>query len=491
MLLPAGPCPRLARPILCAMSSAPPASRSAWAGLRGSMLLPLAAPLVISFWFRATFGWADAAFASFLHGPDGAPIGDASIAAIGLTQPFEFLQIALWVGTSNGLTARLAAAMGAGQGERTEQLKRASLRIIVLLIATFVALAIGMWFWIPHLKLDPEVARQYQIYATVIVAGGALTSFWSILPDSLVKAHHDTRSTMWAGLLSSSLNVVLNAFFVFVLHWGIFGIAFSTVLGRLAGLAYALRRAAVLERSRRGQDGQDRPGLDLSPVRSILAIAVPSGITYVLMAVESQFVNMMLARGENSTSLLAAWTIYDRSVRFMAMPIIATSVAMLPLSARLLGARDLLRVRREVRVGVLASTLYSLLLVVPLVVLAGDWVARALGDAPETRDFAVEAMHWLPVMILCAAPFLVSRAAWDGMQRPLPGFLFTVLRTFGLTLPLVWLALHQHDRVGLSAIQGVVGAACTAGVLATAGFWWWSTAALRRRERSFSAESAG
>ena len=471
------------------MSLAPPTGLTARAGLRGSMLLPLAAPLVVSFWFRATFAWADAAFASFLTAPDGSPIGDASIAAIGLTQPIEFLQIALWVGTSNGLTARLAAAMGAGEGAKVEQLKRASLRIISLLIAGFVALAIGMWFWIPHLNLDPVVARQYQIYATVIVAGGALTSFWSILPDSLVKAHHDTRSTMWAGLLSSSLNVVLNALFVFVLHWGIFGIALSTVIGRIAGLAYALGRASTLERSRRGQSGQANPGLDLAPVRSILSIAVPSGITYVLMALESQFVNLVLARGEGATPLLAAWTIYDRSVRFMAMPIIAASVAMLPLAARLHGARDHQRVRREGAVGIRAATLYALLLVAPLVFFAGDWVARALGDAPETRVFAVEAMQWLPVMIVCAAPFLISRAAWDGMQRPLPGFVFTVLRTFGLTLPLVWLARQHHDSLGLSAIQGVVLSAGLAGVVATAGFWWWSSMALRRLDLP-AAESA-
>lgn len=448
--------------------------------MRGSRLLPLAAPLVVSFWFRATFAWADAAFASLLRGPGGEPIGDASIAAIGLTQPYEFLQVALWVGTSNGLTARLAAAMGAGQGARMDQLVRASRRIVMFLIGAFVALAVLLWFLIPTLALDPVVRDQFRIYATVLVAGGALTSFWSIIPDSLVKAHHDTRTTMWAGICSSSLNVVLNAFFVFVLHWGIFGIAFSTVLGRLGGLIYASRRAAEHERDRRLRPEQSRPGLDPAPVRSILRIAVPSGATYVLMAVESQAIVMLLAGAAMATPLLAAWAIYERSVRFMAMPAIATSVAMLPLAARLHGAGDHAQIRRELGVGARASLLYSALLVAPLALLLGPRVAAALSDAPETRAFATEAMHWLPATVAAIAPFMLARSAWDGMERPLRGLAAAIVRSLVLQVPAVWLGLRFHAALGLSPMLGAALASLAATLVASAAFWAWSAASLRR-----------
>lgn len=458
--------------------------------MKRSQLLVLAAPLVISFWFRASFAWADTAFASLLHDASGKPIGDASIAAIGLTQPFEFLQIALWVGASNGLTARLAAAIGAGQGARVEQLKRAGMRIIVALIGFFLLLTAGLWFWIPTFDIDPTVAGQFRIYACVIVAGGALTSFWSILPDSLVKAHHDTRTTMWSGIFSSSLNVALNAFFVFVLHWGMFGIAFSTVLGRLAGLVYALSRAAVHERERAARPGQSQPQLDPAPVRSILTIAIPSGITYVLMAVESQFINVLLARQQNATGLLAGWAIYARAVSFMAMPVIATSVAMLPLAARLHGQRDYAAVRREIGTGVRASVLYTALIVLPLAFFAGPWVAGALADAPATIGFAREALVWLPLSVAAVAPFMLARSAWDGLTRPLPGFIAAAARTFLVLLPLVWLALRFHQRLGVSAIQGTVLASCAASLLAASSFWLWSAAAMRRLEERAAAPAA-
>ena len=91
--------------------------------------------------------------------------------------------------------------------------------------------------------LEPETARNFQIYGTVLIGGSAFTTFWSIIPDSLIKAHQDTRSTMWAGIWSNLINVALNTLFVFAFHWGVFGIALSTVLGRIGGLVYALVRA--------------------------------------------------------------------------------------------------------------------------------------------------------------------------------------------------------------------------------------------------------
>ncbi|NIL99693.1 MAG: hypothetical protein GTN89_01755, partial [Acidobacteria bacterium] len=83
----------------------------------------------------------------------------------------------------------------------------------------------------------------------VLIGGSAFTTFWSIIPDSLVKAHQDTRSTMWAGIWTNVINVGLNTLFLFVFGWGIFGIALSTVLGRIGGLVYSLARARVHERA--------------------------------------------------------------------------------------------------------------------------------------------------------------------------------------------------------------------------------------------------
>ena len=455
---------------------------------RRPRLLALAAPLVVSFWLRSAFAWVDTIFASMLYDQQGGSLGDASIAAIGLTLPFEFLLTACWVGTSNGLTARLAAAMGAGEGQRVEQLKRASVRIIWALGGLFLLLAAGIWVFAERTPLEPLVAQQFRLYATVLIGGSAFTAFWAILPDSLVKAHQDTRSTMWAGLFSSLTNVVLNAVFVFVFGWGILGIALSTAISRLAGLAYAIGRARIHENARRAASDILRAGVYARPVRAILALSVPSAITYVLMAVESLAVNGLLANAEDSTPLLAAWSIFDRSVRFLAMPLIAGSVAMLPLAARLSGEGDADSIRGEIRLGFRAGLIYIGALVTPLALFAGPPVARALADLPLTAEYGAASMVWVPLAVFGFLPFLLARATFDGLQRPRPGLVASLLRAFVLVVPLVWLGMEYHERLGLTQIAGACAGFGVATVIAAFGLYGWT---LRRLESECAAAREG
>ncbi len=447
-------------------------------------ILALSGPLVISFWFRSAFGWVDPIFASGLVDAAGNSIGDQSMAAIGLTLPFDFLMIACWVGTSNGLTSRLAAAMGAGNHARVEQLKVASRRITWALCALFLVIAAAVGSLAEHVGLDPVVASQFRLYAMILVGGSAFTSFWSILPDSLVKAHHDTRATMWAGLFSSVTNLILNGIFVFVFHWGILGIALSTVLGRLVGLAYAIHCAARHERERQAL-ATATPQIEATPlaqpIRTILDIAVPSGMTYVLLAVESQIVNFFLARSEDAIALLAAWSIFDRAVRFLAMPMIAASVALLPLVARFFGSGDFASIRRQVSTALRAALVYVLVFVWPVSYWLGPKIAAFLARTEQTESAAQAALQWLPWAVLASVPILLFRAVFEGMQRPRPGLFVALMRSLFLVPPLVWFGLRwaeaNEQSMALGAASGwVVGAA-----LSSAAISLWLARALRPR----------
>lgn len=442
--------------------------------VKKSLLLPLALPLVISFWLRSAFAWVDTIFASLLHSDIDGAIGDASIAAIGLTLPLDFLLTAFWVGTSNGVTARLAAAIGAGRSDEVAQIKKSTHKIILGLCLFAISVAVIVWFSAEHLGLDAVVAKQFKIYASIMMLGSAFTSFWSILPDSLVKAHYDTRSTMWAGLWSSLTNLSLNALFLFVFEWGIFGIAFSTVLGRIAGFIYATTRARYHEQKRLQQTSQHASGVSTNPVRKILWLAIPSSITFVLMGFESLAVNGILKDTADSVSSLAAWSIFDRSMRFLAMPIIAASVAMLPLVARLQGENKCSDIRFELFAGVRAALLYTLAIVTPLIYFIGPMIASALSDSQATQLATKDVIYVVPLAILGIAPFLLSRAAFDGLQRPRPGLIASAVRSFVCVIPLAIYGSNNYSQFGLSQIQAISLGYIAGLVLSSLGFWLWT-----------------
>ncbi len=433
-------------------------------------VLRMAAPLMVSFVMRAAFNLVDTAYA--------ATIGDDAVAAIGLTAPFEFFMIAVWVGLSTGLTSGLSRAMGAHQGARVDQYVRACWRLVWTASPFFLALGVLIWLLAPRADLEPAVAEAFRIYGTVLIGGSAFTTFWSVIPDSLVKAHHDTRSTMWAGIWSNVINLALNTLFLFVFHWGVFGIALSTVLGRIGGLAYALARAERHEARRRAAGTDTDPGLDASPYRTILGLAVPSSLTFVLMALETAAINRLLAWLDNPTEAIAAYSIYFRVVMFAFNPVIATSVAMLPYSARRFGEGDVAGVRRGLRQASGAMSVYSILLVGPLMLFAAPQLARWLAENPVSERYTTFALRLVPLACFSGIPFLLCRPVFEGMGRGGPGLIAAAIRYLGLTVPLagagVWLA-RSADAPGMyGLLLGVLAAAALTSVF----FWIWLRSAL-------------
>ena len=430
----------------------------------------MAAPLVVSFWMRSLFTFVDTAYA--------ATLGDAAVAAVGLTIPFEFLMIACWVGVSTGLTSQLSLAMGARQGARIEQLLATARRIVWALVPIFLAIAAGAYVYAPHMGLDPKVADLFALYCAVLIGGSALNSFWSVLPDSLVKAHHDTRSTMWAGIWSNMINVVLNTIFLFVFHWGVFGIALSTVIGRFGGLAYALRQAARHENARKARGLDTNPALDPQPLRSILSLAVPAALTYGLMALESTVVNALLARQPEATSSIAAYGIYYRVLLFVMMPIIAASVAVLPYVARRFGEGDVASIRHGLRQTILVGAFYCVALVAPAMLLFGGALADALAESPVTARLTRAALLLAPVAAFAGLPFQLCRPVFEGMQRGRPGLIMAVVRYVVLTAPLGLSGAYVARAIGQPALYGLLAGLIAAAALASVVFAVWVRRAL-------------
>jgi Na+-driven multidrug efflux pump len=435
----------------------------------------MAAPLVVSFWMRAAVTMVDTVYA--------ARVGDSAVAAIGLTVPLEFLMIAAWVGTSTGLTSALSSAMGAGQGARIEQYLKCSRRLVVSLSPIFTLVGLGVWFVAPRLGLETATQDEFRIYGTVLIVGSAFTTFWSIIPDSLVKAHQDTRSTMWAGIYTNLINVTLNTVFVFVFEWGVFGIALSTVLGRIGGLAYALVRAAHHERRRIEQ--ADTPGteLDPRPYRSILSLAIPASITFVLIALETAAINKLLSTLEHPTETIAAYSIYYRVVLFCLQPVIATSVAMLPFAGRRFGSGRIDEIRRGLRHAALGTAAYSIGVLGVLMQLVAPWIAGRLAESEVTRVYTEFALRTVPLATLLGAPFLLCRPVFEAMGRWRPGLIMALVRYLVLTVPLAWLGLVAARIEGYPPIYGlIVGLLVTAG-LSSSSFALWLRSALDRAAR--------
>jgi Na+-driven multidrug efflux pump len=436
---------------------------------RRPTLLMMTVPLIVSFWMRALFTFVDTYYASFLS--------DAAVAAIGLSFPFEFIMIAVWVGMSTGLTSNFSRAMGAGEETKLRQYLKATWTLVLLCVPVFLLVGAGCWIFADELAPDREVAREFAIYGSVLVGGSALTLFWSVLPDSIVKAHGDTKATMWAGIWSNVINVVLNTIFVFLFHWGILGIALSTVLGRFGGLIYALRKAGAHEAARKAQALPEVAGTDPHPYRAVFALAVPAALSYVLMASETGVVNWLLKGIEHGKEALAAYAIYYRVFQFVVMPAIAASVAMLPFAARRYGEKDVPGIGRGLRDAHVAGVVY-VAVTAPLLFVLAPPLAGHLTSSPVTLAYLIPALRLVPLGALVATPFFLCRPVFEGMGRGRPGLTMSALRYLLLAAPAAFLGLRFAPKVDVSGVLGLILGLMGATAISSLVFLLWTGRAL-------------
>ncbi len=428
----------------------------------------MAAPLVISFTLRFLFTFVDLAYAAVLRDDN------ASLAAIGFYAPVQSIFIALWVGLSAGFTASLANAFGHRDTARIDQLKRSMLRMLSILIPVLsVVIGSTVWLVTPYLGLEPRMADAFRIYATTLTVGMPLAGFWSIYPDSIVKAHQDTRSTMVAGIASTITNVVLNTLFVFGFGWGIFGIAFATILSRFSGLFYAMYRARVLEREREAEGWTSQTPEWPAPLSTILRLSVPGAVTWLLQALEAVVINKLLLGLPDSTTAIASFAVYNQMLMFALMPAAGTSVAVVPYVARVLPEDGPARIRQDLR----TTVSYIMLLAGVLTVcmgwlfaepLADFFVQRQTGeDATGASSSTVDALRLLPLSALAAVPFLVLRPVFEAAHLPRIGVQVSVARFVLLSPPLMLAGRYVGPEIGLDGLRGIILGLVASAALAT------------------------
>lgn len=437
-------------------------------------LIRLALPMVISFTFRFLFTLVDTIYAASAVVRTEEP---EAVAAIGLFLPIQTILVALWMGLSSGFTANVSQAFGQRDEARVQSLKRAMIKVHIALVPILLCLAALLWFVVPHLPgLEPGLKDSFRTYATVLVAGMPIASFLSVYPDSIVKAHHDTVSTMKAGLLSSFTNVVLNTVFVFVFHWGLLGIAIATVLSRYASFCYALYRARALERTRQADlETWDRgPGQWPDPLRSILTLAMPGGFTYLLVFLEEAAVVLWLLPGlEHSTAAIAAYGVWARLLSLVTMPAIATSVVVLPFVARLAPEGRIGEVTRDLKQCVLGAMGLSLLIGLPVGWIFAEPIAAYLvpdkiAAMQEGGGAAINFLFLLPFAAVAVVPFLILRPVFEAVYQPRLGVWITVAKSLVLTIPIVVAGRYLSAPLGLDPLLGILLAMILATALASA-----------------------
>lgn len=315
----------------------------------GRLFLSYAIPSFISMLVLSTYVVVDGIFVG--HG-----IGELGLAAIGLSVPIFtfFTGIELLFGI--GGAALVSMALGAKKDLKANIIFNS---VVYVTIIFGVVLGILLYIFRENLAMilgANEILRPFLLeYLNIIVLGSVIIMTQSIL-CSFVRNDKAPNLVMVSFLAGSVCNIVLNYIFIFVFKWGMFGAAFSTILGHLLGLFIVLKHFIC-------KDGKlyFMPIFSISAFKKSLVSGISPSMSEFAFGAIILLMNVLLSMlGSIKGIAILSIMLYVSSVCFGC--ILAISHGLQPIVSYNFGARLKKRVSQAFKIAITSALVFGILI---------------------------------------------------------------------------------------------------------------------------------
>lgn len=385
------------------------------------LIASFAFPLLIGNLFQQLYNMVDTVIVGQFLGKD-------ALAAVGSTGAVTFLVIGFINGVAEGACIPIAQYFGAGDKQKV---RRCIANMVVVYVSVVSVLTVAaLVFNRPLLRLmrTPEnIMDGAADYLKYIYIGMFATMLYNMLAG-LLRALGDSRSPLYFLIIAAVLNVVLDLFFIVVVPLGVAGAAIATVLSQLVSgilcLLYIKKRCADILPTK------DELSPDVRLIGKMLFMGLPVALQYSITAIG----NVVLQTAVNSlgSDAVAAMTVAGKLSNIVWLVMNSVGVALANYCGQNIGAGDVLRVKKGVRLAAILDACVAILLGAALY-LAGSKVSLLFLDASETvvielvdRFIKIESMFYVLLAMIA-----VFRNAVQGMGYSVQAMTAGVLELVG------------------------------------------------------------
>ena len=225
--------------------------------------------------------------------------GNEALAAVGSTGALTNLLVNLFIGLSVGANVLVARYYGGRQEEEVSRTVHTSMLVSAVggVILTFIGITAAR----PLLLLmdTPENVIEHSVLYMRIYFVGMPVMLVFNFGSAILRAIGDTRRPLFYLIIAGVINVVLNLFFVIVLHMGVAGVALATVISQCVSTALIVR--CLMQSEGCFRLCPDRLHMDWDKFKKIAAIGFPAGIQGSLFSIS----NVLIQSSVNSFGSVA------------------------------------------------------------------------------------------------------------------------------------------------------------------------------------------
>lgn len=309
-------------------------------GVIWKQLLLFFFPILIGTFFQQLYNTVDTIIV-------GQFVGTEALAAVGTTGTVINLLVGFFVGVASGATVIISQYFGANDRENLSKSVHTSMAlavaggVVIMVFGIVTARPTMLAMGVPDDIMDDAVLYMNVYYLGII--GNLIYN----IGTGVLRAIGDSRMPLYVLIVCCLANVVLDLLFVVVFHWGVFGVAFATVLSQLISAVLLMIRLMGTQETYRVELRKIRFHKDI--LKNVVRIGLPAGLQSVMYS----FSNILIQASINSfgTTAIAAWAAIGKIDGFIWMVMNAFGIAVTTFAGQNFGARQYDRMKRCTRVG--------------------------------------------------------------------------------------------------------------------------------------------
>ena len=421
------------------------------------LLITFALPLMLGNVFQQMYTVVDTMVV-------GKGIGVDALAAVGAADWLNWMSIGMLSGFAQGFSIPMAQEFGAGNKARLQ--KTIGNAIVLSAICAAVLLVIFQVIALPVLHLldtPAEILPMSMIYVRIFFAGIPITMTYNVLAATL-RAMGDGKTPLYAMIVASFVNIVLDVLFVVVFPFGVAGAAVATVIAQVVASIYCyveLNRSGGITLSK--EEFQIEGRLCIRLLKLSMPLAFQNGI----IAVGGMIVQFVV--NGFGVLFIAGYTATNKLYGVLEIAATSFGYAISTYVGQNIGARKMERLKSGHVASLVVSVATSLVITGGMLLFGRFIIGLFLSGTPEEILVAGEVAYRYLIFMSLALPSLyllyVYRSALQGMGNTLipmlSGILEFIMRT-GAALMLT--KVIGSDGIFWAEILAWIGAAILLGI---------------------------
>lgn len=367
----------------------------------------------------------------------GKALGVDALAALGATDWLYWMVLGMIQGITQGFGILMAREFGAKQYENLRKVVGSSVALSAA--SALIFMIFGQFAAAPMLKLmntPSEIIHWGLEYLRVMLLGIPIVVAYNLLA-TILRSLGDGQTPLYAMIVASLVNIVLDLLFVLVFHWGIAGAAAASLIAQAVSCIYCLMKIRRIDFM-----SMKKEHYILQPAMAgrLLSLGSPMAAQNAIIAVGGMIITSVV--NGYGVAFIGGYTAANKLYGILEIAATSYGYAMITYVGQNLGAGMTDRIRTGMRRALAVSLVTSLLIAVIMLVFGNTILGSFISGTPyEVAEATTYGYQYLSIMSICL-PILyilhVTRSAVQGMGNTvlpmISGIAEFIMRTGGVLL---------------------------------------------------------